>query len=260
MRIILDTETTGLDPMLDEILELSVIDADTGEVLHAQRYEPAIRMEWPAAEVINGISPRDVRGCPEIEDDKRIQPLIDQADWIGGWNIKYDLAMLHAIEIDPRGDAEIVDVMQMDAYLCGMITPDHPTGRWRKLATAAEWWGYDLQEGEQYHSSIVDCLATRHVWRSIMHYRERPVSERAPYHLLRHEIRSVMDDIRKIQEITALSMRGLDLSDALSESIQALSAISAMTSAVSTSIDAPGCTSQDIHRAILKSMYRMMWS
>lgn len=112
MRIIIDTETTGLDPTQDEIIELSIIDADTGSVLHSQRYDTALRCEWPAAEAINGISPRDVVGMPEIGSDQRIQPLIEKADWIGGWNVGFDLEMLAAVGILPREGTDIVDVMQ----------------------------------------------------------------------------------------------------------------------------------------------------
>lgn len=207
MRIIIDTETTGLDPIFDEILELSVIDADTGEVLHSQRYEPAIRMEWTAAEVINGISPSDVRGCPEIGSDHDIQRLIDQADWIGGWNIEYDLSMLSAVGVMPRPDAEIVDVMEMDVDLCGMITPDHPAGRWRKLAVAAEWWGYQPPEGKMYHSSIVDCLATRHVYNQIRKYHSRKETDRLVYGESRIHMEDIMRDAGIIQQQLLQMMR-----------------------------------------------------
>lgn len=258
MKIIIDTETTGLDPMYDEIIELSIIDADTGSVIHSQRYDTALRCEWPAATAINGIKPSDVHGLTEIGSDQKIQPLIDQADWIGGWNVDFDLKMLSAVGIIPRGDAEIVDVMQLDAELCGMITPERNSPKWRKLAVAAEWWGYQPPDGQMYHSSMIDCLATRHVWQSIMEYRKRPAYDRDPYLLLRSEIVGIMDDLRNIQETAALSVRRSDLSAALSESRVALSAVSAMTSAISSSIDVPGCTSRDIETAILRSMYLRM--
>lgn len=255
MRIILDTETTGLSPVDDEILELSIIDADSGEVLHSKRYDTALRYEWPAAEAINGISPRDVRGCQEIGSDHDIQRLIDQADWIAGWNVDFDLSMLSAVGVLPRTNAEIVDVMQMDADLCGMITPDRNSPKWRKLAVAAEWWGYQPPEGKMYHSSIVDCLATRHVWHAIMEYRKRPAYDRDPYQLLRSEIVGIMDDLRAIQEISMLTVRGDDLSRAISEARAALSAVSAMTSAISSAIDVPGCTDLVMKKLILESMY-----
>lgn len=200
MRIILDTETTGLDPIYDEILELSIIDADTGETLHSQRYDPAMRCYWPAAEAINRISQSDVRGCPKITDDRRIQQLIDQADWIGGWNIQFDLGMLAAVGITQCADAEIIDVMQMDADLCGWIMPDRPGGKWRKLAVAAEWWGFEPPYGLMYHSSLVDCLATRHVWRSIRQYQSLPETDRLVYGATRAHMEEIMRDAGIIQQ------------------------------------------------------------
>ena len=255
MRIIVDTETTGLSPCDDEILELSIIDADSAEVLHSKRYGTALRYEWPAAEAINGISPRDVRGRPEIGSDHAIQRLLDQAEWIGGWNIDFDLSMLSAVGVLPPNDADIVDVMQMDADICGLITPDRTGGRWRKLADAAEWWGYQPPAGKMYHNSIVDCLATRHVWRSIMLYRERPAYDRDPYQHLRSEIVGIMDHLHIIQERASNSVRGSDMSGAISEARTALSAVSVMTSAISNAIDVPGCTKYDMHNLILESLY-----
>lgn len=199
MRIILDTETTGLSPVDDEILELSIIDADSAEVLHSKRYDTALRYEWPAAEAINGISPRDVRECPEIGSDHDIQRLIDQADWIGGWNVDFDLSMLSAVGVMPRPDAEIVDVMQMDADLCGLITPDRMAGRWRKLAVAAEWWGYQPPDGKMYHSSIVDCLATRHVYRAITKWRDDAAVDHLIYMRARASMRGIMQSLGIIQ-------------------------------------------------------------
>lgn len=199
MRIILDTETTGLSPVDDEILELSIIDADSGEVLHSKRYDTVLRFEWPAAEAINGISPNDVRGLPDIGSDHDIQRLLDQAEWIGGWNIDYDLSMLSAVGVLPRPDAEIVDVMQMDADLCGLITPDRMAGRWRKLAIAAEWWGYQPPEGKMYHSSIVDCLATRHVYRAMVAWRDDAKIDHVAYMYARASMRAIMEDLGHIQ-------------------------------------------------------------
>lgn len=207
MRIIIDTETTGLSPVDDEILELSIIDADSGEVLHSKRYDTALRYEWPAAERINGISPRDVRECPEIGRDHDIQRLLDQADWIGGWNVDFDLSMLSAVGVLPPNDAEIVDVMQMDADLCGLLTPERPGGKWRKLAVAAEWWGYQPPEGKMYHSSIVDCLATRHVYNQIRKYRSRPETDRLVYNATRASMEEIMQHANIIQQQLLQMMR-----------------------------------------------------
>ena len=207
MRIILDTETTGLDPMYDEIIELSIIEAETGAVLHSQRYDTALRVEWPAAEAINGIKPRDVIGLPEIGSDQRIQPLIDQADWIGGWNVGYDLEMLAAVGILPRDGTDIVDVMQMDAELCGWIMPDQAGSRWRKLAVAADWWGYQPPEGMAYHSSVTDCCATRYVYNKILEHYDRKEVDMLLYAATRAHMEEIMRDAGIMQQQMITLMR-----------------------------------------------------
>ena len=55
MKLIFDTETTGLDPMRDEILQLSIID-ENEDVLFNDYLKPTRKTEWPDAERINHIS------------------------------------------------------------------------------------------------------------------------------------------------------------------------------------------------------------
>lgn len=220
MKIILDTETTGLDPMYDEIIELSIIDADTGSFLHSQRYDTARRYDWPLAEAINGIGPRDVYGLPKIGDDQQIQPLIDQADWIGGWNVDFDLKMLAAVGILPRDGTDIVDVMQMDAELCGMITPERDAPKWRKLAAAAEWWGYQPPDGQMYHSSIVDCMATRYVYQCIDDWYNDESQDRGTYVDARGVIQDIMDKMGQLQGRMRTRIRtGIGYDDEQMESV-----------------------------------------
>lgn len=49
MKLIFDTETTGLDPMRDEILQLSIID-ENENVLFNDYLKPLHKAKWPDAE------------------------------------------------------------------------------------------------------------------------------------------------------------------------------------------------------------------
>lgn len=168
-KIIIDTETTGLDPFMDEILELAAIDADTGDVLINRRYGTIARSEWAGAERINHISPADVAGLPPLGACKEDIEIINSADLIIGWNVDFDIRMIEAagIKVKPRR----FDLMAADANVLGEITPDRRSGKYRKLADAAAWWGFDPQMAEQryhvaeYHGALFDCAATREIYR-----------------------------------------------------------------------------------------------
>lgn len=55
--IVIDTETTGLDPFRDELLQVSIIDED-GNVLFDSYFKPLKHKEWSKAESVNHISPK----------------------------------------------------------------------------------------------------------------------------------------------------------------------------------------------------------
>lgn len=205
-RIILDTETTGLNAALDEVLQLAIIDADTGDVLHNKLYGTVLtRKEWPEAEAVNGISPEDVAGLPTLYEDEEqatAAEIISAADWVGGWNVDFDLSMLWGYKIAPRDNAQIVDVMKLDAEICGTLVPLPGGVKWRKLADAATWWGFDLVSAPGvYHNAVTDCLATRHVWRKIMQWQnaEWNTRNRAAYLDARGMMRDIMTACSQIQ-------------------------------------------------------------
>lgn len=163
-KIIIDTETTGLTPGIDEIIELAAIDAETGDVLINQRYGTKWTRDWYAAERINGISPAEVAGLPPLDAQSDAAAIIRDADLIIGWNVHFDLDMLQKSSgIETK--AESYDVMKADARLLGEITPDRRSGKYRKLSDAATWWGYEEQD---YHTALIDCQATRHVYRRLL--------------------------------------------------------------------------------------------
>ena len=94
--VYLDTETTGLDAD-DEIVEIAIVD-DNENVLVNTLVRPVNRPEWPDAENIHGISPKDVRNAPtqtQISDDIR-DAVRDRRVVI--YNAKYDSQYLPELE------------------------------------------------------------------------------------------------------------------------------------------------------------------
>lgn len=92
--IYFDTETTGLDPECDEIIQLSIVDQD-GNTLWDRRYKPIHVRDWAEAAAINHITPDDVAGRPPIEEGmNEIQQIFDRAKKAYAWNAIFDLAFL----------------------------------------------------------------------------------------------------------------------------------------------------------------------
>lgn len=213
-KIIIDTETTGLDPFVDEIIELAAIDADTGDILINRRYGTIARTDWADAERINGISPADVAGLPPLGACKEDIAIINSADLIIGWNIGFDIRMIEATGIKVK--PERFDLMGADARMVGEITPDKRSGKWRKLADAAVWWGFDPQAAEhryhvsEYHGALFDCAAVRDIYRKYM------VTMSAEYNrelkskivMCRNYLRSIQSDMHMIHlALTVASMQ-----------------------------------------------------
>ena len=160
--LVLDTETTGLDPTDDEILTLSIVDWD-GETVWDRSYRPTRKAEWPDAERVNGISPADVAGCPGIiEDAPEISRVLGSADEVIGYNLQFDLRFLAAAGIRPDPDCLVNDAMLAYAQRAGEWDQAHQGWKWHRLTQAAHDTGFDWQ-GMRAHGSLADALATRHV-------------------------------------------------------------------------------------------------
>ena len=172
--IIIDTETTGLKPGIDELLQVSIIN-EHGDTLLDRYIRPTRCTEWPEAMAINHITPDMVRDCPTIAEIRdKIQTLINEADKIMGYNTYFDLAFLSESGIDvPDSDSgKIIDVMIDFAEVYGDYREDLGGYKWQKLTTAAAYYGYEWPVNA--HNSLGDCLATLYVYQHMQQQHLRP--------------------------------------------------------------------------------------
>ncbi len=171
MRIVIDTETTGLNPLRDEILQLAIIDADTGATLYNQYHKPQRVEEWAEAEAVNHITPEYVEDCEPITSPlcaSKIREILGQADEIIGYNTGFDLAMLAAAGYEVAVNmVQITDVMKMFAPIYGERSEKHHGYKWQKLTTCAAVLGYDWGDYPA-HDALNDCQATRYCWKKII--------------------------------------------------------------------------------------------
>lgn len=117
--VILDVETTGLNPEQDYVIELSAIRYSPElqkEESYLQRFSIPIPIPKEAIEV-HGITDADLQGCPAIaEQIPTIVDFLEGCD-IGGYNVLFDIKFL-AAEFDRNGyefeqDFKIIDVLRI---------------------------------------------------------------------------------------------------------------------------------------------------
>lgn len=148
--ICFDTETTGVRPGRDEILEISVLDW-SGSVLFEGRFKPERAVSWPYASRVNNIHPEDVAQCPPIASAaEELSELFCSAGRVAGYNVGFDLGFLAAAGVR-TGSGERVDAMREISRIAGL-------DRWPKLTDAARRIGYEWQGGP--HGARADALAT----------------------------------------------------------------------------------------------------
>lgn len=112
LKLVFDLETTGLNPDKDEILEAAIVTTD-GEILFESRFKPETIAEWPGAQNVNGISPKDVENAPGLIDKiGEMATLLQNAETIVAYNGKqFDVPFLAKYGVHLREDAVIDDPM-----------------------------------------------------------------------------------------------------------------------------------------------------
>lgn len=166
--VVIDTETTGLNPDRDEILQLSIIDGN-GSTLFNSYFKPIERKRWPKAQKVNNITPQMVADKPHITDyeiHKQIKSILKSADIIVGYNIDFDMAFLISSGIYVH--KKQVDVMLEFAKIYGQWSDYFNEYKWQKLTTCAKYYGYDWNAyGDTAHDSLADCRATLYCYQKM---------------------------------------------------------------------------------------------
>ena len=165
--IIIDTETTGLYPEKNELLQVSIIDY-SGETLFDSYFKPCAA-SWKEAERVNHITPETVKNAPGISEKiAEINEILSQADVIIGYNTNFDIDFLRSNGAILSASVEIVDVMEIFAEIYGDYNEYFGNDKWQQLTTAANYYDYDWNSRpEGAHNSLADCYATLFVFKKI---------------------------------------------------------------------------------------------
>ena len=156
MKIILDTETTGLKADHNALLQLSIID-DAKKIIFNEYFKPAqkhfagtLLEDWKIAATINGITPERVQNCLSLDSYRdEIQSILYQADEILIYNANFVVGFMKSHGFSFKPSTKITDVMkEFSVYKL--------KNKRFKLGDAASEFGYAFSA----HDSLEDVKAT----------------------------------------------------------------------------------------------------
>lgn len=155
--VFLDLETTGVDPAIDRIVEVSMVKVHTDgkEEIKTRRINPEMPIP-PASTAIHGISDEDVKDCPTFREiAKSLASWIEGADLAGYNSNKFDIPVL-AEEFLRAG----VDVNLKKRKLVDVQNIFH---RLEQRTLVAAYKFYCDKELVDAHSAEADTIATYEV-------------------------------------------------------------------------------------------------
>lgn len=160
--IVIDVETTGVNPKDSEALQISIIDGEAKCLFNAY-IKPIHATSWEGAERVNGISPAMVANEPSITQYKPIlDAIIEDAELIVGYNSdNFDLPLLRNLGINISETIPTFDVMMAFSPIYGEWNDYRQDYKWQKLTTCANYYGYGDFVA---HDSLEDCKATLHCY------------------------------------------------------------------------------------------------
>lgn len=161
LTVSIDIETTGLDFNQDEILQVSILDIDTGEVLLDSYVKPYFTEDWPEARRVNHITKEMACNAPYIyELLPRLNQVLAQVKTIVGYNFTgFDNGFLTRYGASFNDETIVEDLSNIFAAIYGEFSPKHGDFKFKNLSTCADYFGYDWGE-ETAHNSLADCRAT----------------------------------------------------------------------------------------------------
>ncbi len=194
----LDTETTGVNPSIDRIIDLCIIEVDDDAVNQGflkRRFNPGIPIP-PEATRVHGIRDTDVAGSPLFSDAaKRIQRLLGAHDAvILAYNgRRFDVPLIHAELVRAGQPGLDPNIPIIDPYL--IFQKQLP----RSLSGAMRYYiGHVHMGAHNAHSDVLGMLDVVRVQRKFEALEPRPLMElvhQDPFRRLDHFGFLILDEL-----------------------------------------------------------------
>ena len=120
MYVVLDLETTGLDPLSDEIIEVACVKIDRKTFQEVDRWTSFIAPQNSVPELISQIThifPDDLVGAPEFSEIRETLQEFIAGYPIIGHNISFDIRFLQSHGVDVSKNPKI-DTFFFANFLC----------------------------------------------------------------------------------------------------------------------------------------------
>lgn len=165
---------TGTEPLSSEVLRAVILDQD-GRQLLDMYFKPVWATQWPEAEALTGIGPRDVGDCGSlVRNAATITATLRDYRRIVGYDVYFHLAGLFLRGV--KWEAAVTDVMEEAGRmlsLCG----ESPADGCPSLKQCAEHFGD--ADYTPHHDACEDALETLECYRAMRGYR----SGASPYYV-----------------------------------------------------------------------------
>ena len=156
-HVVLDTESTGLDPKRSRIVEIAVVEFDPATGTTGQHFHTLVNPGCPIpaeCTAIHGISDQDVAGAPKFKD---VLPQL--AAFLDGTacvihNANYDTALLTAElqRLKTKAFGNMVCVVIDTLKIARQVLP----GRKHKLDSLCDHYSVD-RSARSVHGALIDC-------------------------------------------------------------------------------------------------------
>lgn|SRR5574344_1002421 len=147
--VFIDTETTGLDPITDELLQIAAVDSD-GKTLLNVYLKPTHTNSWESAMAVNGITPELVSDCPTFDDLKDSLANLFRGRDVVAYNMAFDGAFLESV------------LVEANSLICAMNAYTLINGKRTSLIKAVAVC--DPNFTFKAHDALGDTLACKVVW------------------------------------------------------------------------------------------------